>query len=197
MTIKSHLSTLAVTAALFTATLLATSAYASEPAGTLQGLHANGSHLVDNAPSRLPGHGPVVLPKGNSGRSSGIVVSCGPGTGCTKMGDQKPPVVVSCHPGTGCTTTPVTGGGDRDGDHDRQDHDHGRPEIVIEGAPGPLVVPAPVEVLPGRAPVADPKVVQAPCNCLTKQILADGSVLFQDICTKESAIAVPQTASAQ
>jgi hypothetical protein len=27
----------------------------------------------------------------------------------------------------------------------------------------------------------------APCNCLTKQYLPDGSVLFQDICTREAA----------
>jgi len=29
---------------------------------------------------------------------------------------------------------------------------------------------------------------QAPCNCLTKEYLQDGSVLFQDLCTKEAAI---------
>jgi hypothetical protein len=27
------------------------------------------------------------------------------------------------------------------------------------------------------------------CNCLTKRYLGDGSVLFQDICTKEAATA--------
>jgi hypothetical protein len=31
----------------------------------------------------------------------------------------------------------------------------------------------------------------APCNCLTKQYLQDGSVLFQDNCTKEAAIMPP------
>jgi len=35
------------------------------------------------------------------------------------------------------------------------------------------------------------------CNCLTKQSLPDGSVLFQDICTKESAIASPMTVGAR
>ena len=29
---------------------------------------------------------------------------------------------------------------------------------------------------------------QAPCNCLTKEYLKDGSVLFQDICTREAAL---------
>ena len=28
----------------------------------------------------------------------------------------------------------------------------------------------------------------APCNCLTKEYLADGSVLFKDLCTKEAAV---------
>jgi hypothetical protein len=37
----------------------------------------------------------------------------------------------------------------------------------------------------------------APCNCLTKQYLDDGSVLFQDICTKEAALATPDELKAQ
>ena len=31
----------------------------------------------------------------------------------------------------------------------------------------------------------------APCNCLTKRYLDDGSVLFSDVCTKEQAMATP------
>jgi hypothetical protein len=34
-------------------------------------------------------------------------------------------------------------------------------------------------------------VATAPCNCLTKQYLDDGSVLFRDLCTKEAAVATP------
>jgi hypothetical protein len=34
-------------------------------------------------------------------------------------------------------------------------------------------------------------VASEPCNCLTKQYLDDGSVLFRDLCTKEAAIATP------
>ena len=37
----------------------------------------------------------------------------------------------------------------------------------------------------GPAPMA----ATEPCNCLTKQYLDDGSVLFRDICTKEAAVA--------
>jgi hypothetical protein len=109
----------------------------------------------------------------------------------------------------GCgTTPPISGGnppkGGHGGDHDH-DHGHGYPGIVIEGAPGEVVVPSPVAVAPvaaapvvaARAPAAAPQIVQAPCNCLTKQKLADGSVLFQDICTREAAIAAPQVATAQ
>jgi hypothetical protein len=43
-------------------------------------------------------------------------------------------------------------------------------------------------------PVAAPA---APCNCLTKQYLPDGSVLFKDLCTKEAALATPAELKAQ
>jgi hypothetical protein len=36
-----------------------------------------------------------------------------------------------------------------------------------------------------------------PCTCLTKQYLADGSVLFRDVCTKETAMATPDQLRAQ
>ena len=47
------------------------------------------------------------------------------------------------------------------------------------------------------APVATAATPTAPCNCLTKQYLDDGSVLFQDICTKEAAMATPDELRAQ
>jgi hypothetical protein len=47
------------------------------------------------------------------------------------------------------------------------------------------------------APVATAATSTAPCNCLTKQYLDDGSVLFQDICTKEAAMATPDQLKAQ
>jgi len=37
----------------------------------------------------------------------------------------------------------------------------------------------------------------APCNRLTKQYLDDGSVLFQDLRTKEAAMATPDESRAQ
>jgi hypothetical protein len=47
------------------------------------------------------------------------------------------------------------------------------------------------------APVDAAATPTAPCNCLTKQYLDDGSVLFQDICTKEAALATPDELKAQ
>jgi hypothetical protein len=44
---------------------------------------------------------------------------------------------------------------------------------------------------------ADAAVAAGPCNCLTKQYLDDGSVLFKDICTKEAALATPDELKAQ
>ena len=89
------------------------------------------------------------------------------------------------------------------------------------GSNGPVVVVAPPAVYQAPVPVyqapipvvtatntAQAPVYQAPrpnvattstapCNCLTKQYLDDGSVLFQDICTKETALATPDQLRAQ
>jgi hypothetical protein len=40
-------------------------------------------------------------------------------------------------------------------------------------------------------------VPSAPCNCLTKRYLDDGSVLFTDLCTQEQAMATPAELRAQ
>ena len=41
------------------------------------------------------------------------------------------------------------------------------------------------------------KVTPSACNCLTKEYLADGSVLFKDLCTKEAAVMPANTNQAQ
>lgn len=41
------------------------------------------------------------------------------------------------------------------------------------------------------------KVVGNNCNCLTKEYLQDGSVVFKDLCTKEAAMATPEELKAQ
>jgi hypothetical protein len=76
------------------------------------------------------------------------------------------------------------------------------------GAGGVVVVTPPVvirdqaTVLTTSRPVVTATINQAaavtqPCNCLTKQYLDDGSVLFNDICTKEAAMATPAELKAQ
>jgi hypothetical protein len=62
------------------------------------------------------------------------------------------------------------------------------------------VVPAPVVAAPvvRNAVVNQVATTQpGPCNCLTKQYLDDGSVLFSDICTKEQALATVDELKAQ
>jgi hypothetical protein len=81
---------------------------------------------------------------------------------------------------------------DHDHDHDHDwDHDHHRPWVFWWHRPHYGVeydtVTAPVET--ATAP--------APCNCLTKQYLQDGTVLFTDLCTKEEAMATPDELRAQ
>ena len=41
------------------------------------------------------------------------------------------------------------------------------------------------------------KPADAPCTCLTKRYLNDGSALFRDVCTKEAAMATPAELKAQ
>jgi hypothetical protein len=53
-----------------------------------------------------------------------------------------------------------------------------------------------VEYSTVNAPVSTSR-IEAPCNCLTKRYLDDGSVLFSDVCTKEQAMATPDELRAQ
>jgi len=81
--------------------------------------------------------------------------------------------------------------------------------VVVMGGPD-VVVPDPVVVtstVPARV-AATSRVVAAgtdgasaprptgPCNCLVKERLQDGSILFMDICTKESAVSAPTNGTA-
>jgi hypothetical protein len=193
-TTKTRLSALALAAATFTTIALAAGGGASAkilrpfpghgPVTSIDGKPVGGLAGSEAPPHQFP---PAGF-HGNSGSSGGLV---------------------SCHPVTGCTVTSSNG----DHDHDPwYGHDHGgyygryyhdrwygwrdRPEIVVEGVPGAVAVPAPVQAVSAGVSVPA-QAAAAPCNCLTKQNLPDGSVLFQDICTKESAIAAPQTVGAR
>ena len=196
-TTMTRLSALALAAAAFTTITLAAGGSASAkilrpfpghgPVTSIDGKPVGGPVGPEAPPYRFP---PGGL-HGNSGSSGGLV---------------------SCHPVTGCTVT--TGNGDHDHDPGYgHDHDHGgyygryfhdrwygwrdRPEIVVEGVRGAVAVPAPMQAVPAAVSVPAAPAAAAPCNCLTKQNLPDGSVLFQDIYTKESAIAAPQTIGAR
>jgi hypothetical protein len=75
---------------------------------------------------------------------------------------------------------------DWDGPHFTWWWTHHRAPIVVEQGVTSTVVP-----------VASGPVSTGPCTCLTKQYLQDGSVMFKDICTKESALATPAELRAQ
>jgi hypothetical protein len=179
-TTKTRLSALALAAAAFTTITLAA------------GGSASAKFLRP-----LPGHGPVTSIDGKP-------VGWQAGGGNSHGNSGSSGGLVSCHPVTGCTVT--SGNGDHDHDpgygHDHYHHDRwygwrDRPEIVVEGVPGAAAVSAPVQAVSAGVSVPAAQAAPAPCNCLTKQNLPNGSVLFQDICTKESAIAAAQTVGAR
>jgi hypothetical protein len=86
------------------------------------------------------------------------------------------------HPIMGVIIHPPGGGGDVDPPHVWWHHRHA-PWMVDSD---PVRVSTPVTTVPS-----------GPCNCLTKNYLADGSVLFKDVCTKEAAMATPEELRAQ
>jgi hypothetical protein len=178
-TMKS-LSALAIVTAALAATAMPSSALPNGPAGSYLG----------------GGHGPVQPPKQTSpiiGRLEGLNGHIPCFVCIARLPPHLPPHLPP---------------GGRDGDHGghgwnqwyRWNHGYGwrnRPEIIVEGQPQAVGVSAPVQSAPVYAPAAAPQAAAEPCNCLTKQSLPDGSVLFQDICTKESAIASPTTVGAR
>ena len=158
-------------------------------------LVASGMASATTNPFRQPGHGPVITkepaktPPVYQKFGSNLNITC---LVCRLPHPQPQPQPVE----------PTHGDGDHDGYHrwDRWDRWHSwrdRPEIVVEGRPEAVVVSAPAQGVPARVSVAAPQVAAGPCNCLTKQNMPDGSLLFQDICTKESAVAAPQTVGAR
>jgi hypothetical protein len=80
----------------------------------------------------------------------------------------------------------------------------GAGQVVVQLPPAPVLVPVPSDVppvaVPGPTTIINGNTTAhfaAPCTCLTKQYLDDGSVLFRDICTKEAAIETPAQRAAQ
>jgi hypothetical protein len=102
---------------------------------------------------------------------------------------------------------------DHDRDHDR-DHDNDDHGPIVWGGPhanwyvgwhrthwvepvGIAPSTTTVSTAVSTGAVASVPAASANCNCLTKQYLQDGSVLFKDICTKEAALATPDELKAQ
>jgi hypothetical protein len=78
------------------------------------------------------------------------------------------------------------------------DHCGGHPPIVWwHHHPHWGVGEYPVPVGDGAVATAAVGTTAGNCNCLTKQYLDDGSVLFKDICSKEAAMATPEELRAQ
>jgi hypothetical protein len=71
------------------------------------------------------------------------------------------------------------------------------PPTVVQSPPTVVQLPRPVVTATNVAATNAAPVAAAPCNCLTKQYLRDGSVLFTDICTREAAMATPDELKAQ
>jgi hypothetical protein len=188
-TAMKTLSALAIVTAALAATAMPSNALPNGPAGTYLG----------------GGHGPVQPPKLTLPPSASKLGSLY-GHGITCFACTLP------HPNPPVGPKPVNGHGD-DWGHgwnqwygwNREYGERGRPEIIVEGQPAAMVVSAPAQSAPAYAPARSAAAYAAPasqaaaepCNCLTKQSLPDGSVLFQDICTKESAIATPATLGAR
>ena len=179
-TTMKTLTALTIVTAALAATAMPSNALPNGPAGTYLG----------------GGHGPVQPPKTVFPPSASRLGSTyGHGITCLACNLPHPQPV---------GPKPVNGHGDNWGHG--WNHGYGwnrgygwrnRPEIYVEGRPEAIAVSAPVQSAPAYAPAAAPQAAAEPCNCLTKQNLPDGSVLFQDICTKESAIASPMTVGAR
>jgi hypothetical protein len=128
-----------------------------------------------------------------------VVVPTGTGGAANSNGHSKIPTttVISQLPKAPTPPNPI------------QDPPHNNPGTGPNFGPGvgpvavPVDVPAdtPVVVAGGEVaasatgvdtqPAAAVQAVQPTCTCLTKRYLDDGSVLFQDICSKEAALATP------
>ena len=71
----------------------------------------------------------------------------------------------------------------------------GSVNLIVNAAPT-VSLTSPANNSTVNAPVVT-ATTPAPCNCLTKRYLQDGSVLFTDLCTKEEAMATPAELQAQ
>jgi hypothetical protein len=165
-------------------TILKTVSAVAIAAATLTGAAVATSNIASAFPAGPVGHGPVghgpVLPSAPY-KLSPVINHFGP-IKCLACNLPRP----EPSPPQPVNTFPTW-------NHGHNWHD--RPEIYVERTAGPAVFSAPLQVAP--AYIAAPQAAAGSCNCLTKQNLPDGSVEFQDICAKVSAIASPQAVGAR
>jgi hypothetical protein len=175
---RSHILSLAAVAMLASGAF-ATSASANQP------IYKNGVHLQAN-PGLIKPTTPIVKP-----------IQINPGLHLSNPSSPpslppavaiKKPIDIDCVSFHDC---------DHDHDHDGDHHHWGfwwhQPHLGVIGyetvGTAPIIA-APVSAAVGTA-------APAPCNCLNKRYLQDGSVLFTDLCTKEQAMATPDELRAQ
>jgi len=154
-------------------TSLKTLTLAALAAATLAATAAPSQALI-----RFPGHGPVL----GFGNHFGHGITC---LACNLPRPSRPFPVWGHGP-----RWPVFG-------HGNWGHWYRWHPVVYGGVPvAPVeVAPAAVAAIPG--PAVAPQAPTGTCNCLTKQQLPNGAVLFQDVCTQQSAIAPPQEVGAR
>jgi hypothetical protein len=130
----------------------------------------------------------ALAPVGASAKPMGFKPMPGPILGVKPIFGVKP--MPGPHPVLGIVIHPPVGphlGGWWWWEH----HHHEHPWFVEGGYPvsTSVAVTGPATTVTGPA--------SAPCTCLTKTYLNDGSVKFTDVCTKETAIATPDDQRAQ
>jgi hypothetical protein len=212
--------TLAIAAVSFASTAASAHGGGGFSGGGFGGGFGGGGHSSFGGPISATGgfaHAPVAatgiarstpiarIPVGSSNQRSSIiarkpvVVPTGTGGAANSSGHSNIPktTVISQLPKDPTPPNPI------------QDPPHNNPGTGPNFGPGvvPVVVPVdvptngPVVVAGGDAtasamgvdaqPAPATQAVQPTCTCLTKRYLDDGSVLFQDICSKEAALATP------
>jgi hypothetical protein len=172
------ISTIAAAALAPTSASAMRSAFGSGGSGGMHSPGSGGMHVTSSSVGRAS-FGRTTFRRPTNGR----VVACVAGTRCGGGNPPVPCVLTRCGPGG---NPPIIGW---------PGHHHHWPPIYIgwhhpHWGVGVDVETTAVDAVETAAPAA-------PCNCLTKQYLPDGSVLFKDLCTKEAALATPAELKAQ
>jgi hypothetical protein len=182
MSNRSSTLALAALAAFGSTALASTGASAMRPTGAASVATVN-TAVGTNHLTPVLNHIPPVGGGGGAGkfafRNAGLINHFNPTL--SPAIKVKKPIDIDCVSFKGC-------------DHD---HDHDHPWWFVNWHhPRYGVVEYSTDSTPVSASVGTTQAA-APCNCLTKRSLDDGSVLFRDLCTKEQAMATPDELKAK